>query len=64
MFRISVKARGQITIPAKLRKDLMLRAGDLLEIEVRGGHIILKPLAVVERGPEKEVDGQEAEEAP
>lgn len=64
MFRISLKARGQITIPAKLRKDLMLRTGDLLEMEVKGGHIILKPLAVVEREPDREVEAEEAGEAP
>lgn len=64
MFRISLKGRGQLTIPAKLRKELMLRTGDLLEIEVKGGHIILKPLAVMEREPDREVDAQEPGEAP
>lgn len=42
----------------------MLRTGDLLEIEVRGGHIILKPLAVMEREPDREVEAEEAGEAP
>jgi len=32
---------------------MMLEAGDLLEIEVRGGHIVLKPLHVVERGGDR-----------
>ena len=50
MVRIVLKARGQITIPAKLRKNMMLQAGDLLEVEVRGDHIVLKPLHVIERG--------------
>ncbi|MFQ5657328.1 MAG: AbrB/MazE/SpoVT family DNA-binding domain-containing protein [Candidatus Methylomirabilales bacterium] len=62
MVRISLKERGQLTIPAKLRKDLMLETGDLLEVEVRGGHIILKPLTVIEREPHRGVDSQEAEE--
>ncbi|MGH7381201.1 MAG: AbrB/MazE/SpoVT family DNA-binding domain-containing protein [Candidatus Methylomirabilales bacterium] len=52
MFRVVLKDRGQLTIPAKLRKSLGLRAGDLLEVEVRGGYIILKPLEVLERGAE------------
>ncbi|MEE9181238.1 MAG: AbrB/MazE/SpoVT family DNA-binding domain-containing protein [candidate division NC10 bacterium] len=51
-----LKDRGQVTIPAKLRKQLMLRPGDLLEIGVEGGYIILKPLDVVER----EVDRAES----
>jgi AbrB family looped-hinge helix DNA binding protein len=51
MIRVVLKDRGQLTIPAKLRKILGLRVGDLLEIEVRGGYIVLKPLDVLERGP-------------
>ncbi len=56
MKRVILKDRGQVTIPAKLRKQLMLRPGDLLEIGVEGGYIILKPLDVVER----EVDRAES----
>ncbi|MFQ5988661.1 MAG: AbrB/MazE/SpoVT family DNA-binding domain-containing protein [Candidatus Methylomirabilales bacterium] len=52
MDRVILKERGQVTIPAKLRKSLMLETGDLLEIEVRGTYIVLKPLQVMERGPE------------
>lgn len=51
MFRVILKDRGQLTIPAKLRKILGLRVGDLLEVQVRGGYIVLKPLEVLERGP-------------
>lgn len=51
MYRVILKDRGQLTIPAKLRKSLGLTEGDLLEVEVRGGYIILKPLEVLERGP-------------
>ncbi len=63
LLRVVLKDRGQVTIPAKLRKTLMLRSGDLLEIEVRGGYIILKPLQVVEREgdrPENSVEGPAA----
>ncbi len=52
MGRVILKERGQVTIPAKLRKSLMLETGDLLEIEVMGTYIVLKPLQVVERGAE------------
>jgi AbrB family looped-hinge helix DNA binding protein len=51
MLRVILKDRGQLTIPAKVRKMLGLKVGDLLEMEVRGGQIILKPLEVLERGP-------------
>jgi len=53
LFRVVLKDRGQLTIPAKLRKSLGLRAGDLLEVEVRGGYIVLKPLEVLERGADR-----------
>lgn len=59
-----MKDRGQVTIPAKLRKDLMLRTGDLLEIEVKGRHIILKPLTVIEREANGPGDSDEAGEVP
>lgn len=49
MFRVILKDRGQVTIPSKVRKGLELKAGDVLEIEVRAGQIVLKPLQVVER---------------
>lgn len=53
LFRVVIKDRGQLTIPAKLRKSLGLRVGDLLEVEVRGGYIVLKPLEVLERAADK-----------
>jgi AbrB family looped-hinge helix DNA binding protein len=54
MSRVILKGRGQITIPAKIRKNLGLGAGDLLRIEVSRGRIILIPLQVVERASEGE----------
>lgn len=59
MFRAILKDRGQITIPAKLRKILMLRSGDILEMEVRGGSIVIKPLELVERRRETPEDSGE-----
>jgi len=56
MFRVTLKERGQITIPSKLRKKLMLKPGDLLEIEIKEGHIILKPLQVIEKGKNSKGD--------
>lgn len=49
MFRLILKDRGQITIPAKVRKQLSLKSGDILKLEVKEGYIVLKLLDVVER---------------
>jgi len=58
-MRIILKDRGQVTIPARVRKELMLKSGDILEVQVTEGDIILKPLEVVERGggPEGDPEG-------
>lgn len=61
MVRVILKERGQITIPAKLRKNLMLQVGDVLEVEIRGAHIVLKPLHVTERGRGESEDSPEGQ---
>lgn len=64
MSRVIVKGRGQVTIPAKVRKTLGLDAGDLLQVEVSRGRIILIPLQVVQRIREEEGrSGQEGQRA-
>ena len=40
--------RGQITLPAALRKRLGIKAGDFVILEDRGDEIVLKPGIVVE----------------
>jgi len=54
MSRVVLKARGQITIPVNIRKTLGLDTGDLLEVEVSRGRIVLIPLQVVQRPREAE----------
>ncbi len=54
MSRVILKGRGQITIPIKIRKTLGLDTGDLLEVEVSRGRIVLIPLHVVQRPREAE----------
>ena len=43
-----VSSRGQITLPAVLRKRLGLKTGDVLILEDRGSEIVLKPGTVIE----------------
>ena len=43
-----VSSRGQITLPALLRKRLGLKTGDVLILEDRGSEIVLKPGVVIE----------------
>ena len=46
---VTVKPRFQVTIPAKLRKGLDVREGDIMEATVAGDGILLRPKAVVDR---------------
>ena len=43
-----VSGRGQITLPASIRKQLGLAAGSAVIIEERHGEMTLKPAAVLE----------------
>ncbi len=51
-MRLILKDRGQVTIPAKVRKSLKLKSGDVLEVRVSNGDIVLKPLDLIERRAE------------
>lgn len=43
-----VSNRGQITLPARLRKRLGIKGGDPVLLEEKGSEIVLKPALVVE----------------
>jgi len=45
---VMVSARGQITLPAKVRRRLGLAAGGVVVLEEREGEIVLRPAAVLE----------------
>ncbi len=42
-----VSSRGQITLPAGLRKRLGIAPGDILIVEDRDGELVFKPAAVL-----------------
>jgi AbrB family looped-hinge helix DNA binding protein len=50
---VKIKTKGQVTLPAQLRRDLNLKEGDLLEALVERGGIVLKPKTVVDRYDEE-----------
>lgn len=43
-----VSERGQITLPAGIRKRFGLRPGGMVTLEERRGELVLKPAAIVE----------------
>ncbi len=48
--RVRVKRKGQVTIPAEARLRLGIHEGTTLEVEERGGVLLLKPSPPVEGG--------------
>ncbi len=43
-----VSERGQITLPAPLRKRMGIKNGGVVRVEERDGRVVLSPAAVVE----------------
>lgn len=46
---VTVKPRFQVTIPARLRKGIDLREGDIMEATLLGDGILFRPKEVVDR---------------
>ena len=49
MALVRVKYKGQVTVPAELRKQFHLQEGDYLEAEAVEGGILFKPVSVMDR---------------
>lgn len=45
---VVVSNRGQVTLPADVRKRLGIKPGSVVIVEERGGEIVLRPAAVIE----------------
>jgi AbrB family looped-hinge helix DNA binding protein len=45
---IVVSERGQITLPAAMRRRLGIKAGGVVVVEDRDGELVIRPAAVVE----------------
>lgn len=44
-----VKAKSQVTLPARLRRALAIEEGDMLEASVQHGTIVLRPKRILDR---------------
>ncbi|RMD49326.1 MAG: AbrB/MazE/SpoVT family DNA-binding domain-containing protein [Ignavibacteria bacterium] len=44
MYTVNISPKGQITLPAKIRKRLGLKSHDKVALIFRGDELILKPL--------------------
>ncbi len=49
MSLVKLKEKGQVTIPASVREQISAHKGDVFEVAVANGNIVLKPLDVVAR---------------
>ncbi len=49
MSRVKLKEKGQVTIPASVREQIAAHTGDMFDVVVANGSIVLKPLDVVTR---------------
>jgi len=49
MALVTVKPKFQVTIPAKLRRYIDLREGDIMEASLVGDGILFKPKELVDR---------------
>lgn len=47
MTLVRMKEKGQVTIPAAVREALSAKRGDVFEVAVSDGNIVLKPQIVV-----------------
>lgn len=47
---VTLKPKFQVTIPARMRKDIDLREGDIMEATLVGDGILLVPKELVDRG--------------
>ena len=49
MTLVKLKEKGQVTIPAAVREQISAHKGDVFEIGMANGNIILKPRDIVSR---------------
>ena len=50
MAIVTVKNKYQVVIPQRVREEIGLDVGDLLEARAEGGRIVFEPKSIVDRG--------------
>ena len=58
---VKVGPRHQITIPQQVRKAVGIEAGDMLEVQVQRGQLIIVPQLLVSRKPTAKLSAEEQE---
>ncbi len=43
MERVRVSSKGQVVLPKRIREQLSIRQGDVFEVELREGAVVLHP---------------------
>lgn len=49
MSIVKVKTKGQVTLPARIREQVGLNTGDVLEAKVEAGKITLTPQSIIDK---------------
>ena len=57
MILVKLKEKGQVTIPAGVREQINAARGDVFEVSVTDGNIVLKPQEVVSRSSPRRQQG-------
>ena len=52
---VIVSSRGQITLPAKVRKRLGIKPGSVVLMEERAGELVLRPVGEIELYTEQQI---------
>lgn len=61
-FTVRLGRNGRLTIPAAIRRQLGLKAGDVLSVEAIGGKIVLEPQCKAVASSEADQAGNGSEE--
>lgn len=49
MSLVKIQRKGQMTLPTGVRSAIGLADGDLVDVKVSGGHIVITPTVVIDR---------------
>lgn len=56
---VKMKEKGQVTIPAAVREQIAAQTGDVFEVVVKDGAIVLMPREVISRSLPRAKEGRE-----